>query len=228
VTKLAFIFRSRTCELARSTLRLFVLGVAVCPGCVLQALDLNQSNSPDTPPSCGANERIDPSTGLCAPCIVRTPPASEECLCQVAFFARPFPYCEGGEADYECLACTGDKTACNAYDGETQTVSDCYRFELCCEDLAVAAAADPISSTPCCPSGKLPYCVPSTTSGQLQYECCACQGGLCPTGTECDPSWQHCDTNQNPARCAPACKPTGPGAQYCCVDCGCQCRPQGA
>lgn len=149
--------------------------VAAVAGCALQTLDLNPG-APGNPggAACAAYERVDPATGLCASCKVRTPPASDTCLCQVDFHASPFPYCEGTDVDYDCQPCTGDVSACAAYDAQTGTVRDCNRLQLCCAELVKSG------STCCLASGTLPYCVPSASTGLLEYKCCACQPACAP------------------------------------------------
>jgi len=157
---------------------------ALLPGCFLQILDLNQSETPDTPIVCGAGQRVDPSSGRCAACTVRMPPASQACLCQVNYHASPFPYCEGSQANYECLPCTGDVSVCAAYNATTGAVSDCHSLQTCCQDLKADSKKADSNSTPCCTSDTLPYCKPSAGSGQLEYYCCACPA--------CNPTTEFC------------------------------------
>lgn len=156
-----------------------LLAPVLLPGCFLQILDMDRHETPVAPIVCGANQRIDPSTGRCADCVVRTPAASQTCLCQVSYHASPFPYCEGDEVDYDCLPCTGDVSACAAYDSATGVVRNCHSLQDCCHALATDS-----NSTPCCTSGTFPYCKPSAGSGQLEKYCCACPA--------CNPTTEFC------------------------------------
>lgn len=185
-------------------------------GCMLEVVDLRPTGADELPLVCGESERTNPETGSCEPCTVRSGPPATACLCAHSYHPSPFPYCEGEQADFDCLPCEGSIDDCNAYDVDSGEVSSCSSLRECCSELEAAGS-------PCCPQGESVYCPELGGGDALGFDCCRCLGTLCSAGCE---AWQSCDTTQTPARCTPACKPTGTDAEYCCIDCGCTCQPQ--
>ena len=189
------------------------LGIMGTPAC-LQSVDLRGPLPPPTPPVCGAEERLDPTNGKCAPCTIDEPPNPAVCPCGYTAHPAPFPYCEGDVVAYDCVACGGDITSCSVYDAATQTTTSCDLLADCCAALSAAGGS-------CCPLGADLICLPDANLGEYSVRCAeptCCSGTECPNGDVDCGSWQTCD--RVAGRCVPACSPL---RQLCCVDCGCRC-----
>lgn len=193
--------------------------LGVTTGCI-RTLDLRGpegSNPTDHP--CPPQSRVDPQTGLCAPCIDTDP--HEVCPCGFEAEPAPFPACEGPYGTFTCHeACEGDVTVCAAYeevDGFV-AVSDCTQLYDCCERLAASSG-----STPCCEPNESLVCLLGSGVPPFPYtfRCLstACCEKDCSSPDDCDTTFQTCQDN----RCVPGCDTT----RELCLHDGdqCECRP---
>lgn len=191
-------------------------------------------------PSCGACETYDPAQKACVS-------GGDSCACSSSDAQRCNPdqpqTCAVGQA---CIGCTCQTiSSCLGSIGAYGRVDSCTDALACCqiakakEDMCAGLGNQQTcaqngdchwvinggcrSTEPtCCDGNETAQCYRDPETMESALFCkpsCECTGKSCANDPSVCESWQTCDSQTQ--MCTPACHPT---QQFCCEDCGCECR----